>query len=42
MHKSVETERQENLWLEVSDWALNNDCVLNVFTKPRAGLFRQN
>lgn len=26
--------------LRVSDWALNNDCALDGFTKPRAGLFK--
>lgn len=26
----------------VADWALNNDCGLNGFTKPRASLFKPN
>lgn len=40
--RSVKTGKQENFWLEVSDWALNNDCGLNGFTKPRATLFKPN
>lgn len=32
--------RLESSGPELSDWALNNDCALDGFTKPRASLFK--